>query len=658
MKRTRVASVGLSGAGPWGVNGLPIVKRTNHLRQYEILATAGVTSILNLPLRRADIAGVADHEVQAQRKLSVSLFGSLRVEGDGGVLGPRSFGGVKPKQVLEILLLKRGRPVPKDVLADLIWSENLPRNADATLATYVSVLRRELAKAMGCDTPVIVTSPGAYAIDFTVVDLDLDRFDQLLAAGSDMHPRLAQASMINALDLVVGDVLEDEPYAEWAMAERERYARAHLHALLDMVRSSIAADDFESAWTRVSQATRMDPMHEASHRLQMLVAYGRGDADGALAVYRRFAQRLEMQLGVDVSEDTKGLAGAIEKRMDVSELLGFPRRRDVLAPAEVTPAGPLPFLGRSHELRIVREQRSDAANGTCRIVVVRGERGCGKTRFLDEVKKEFTSWNVAAVSCTEIERSLHFATVASLLRCFEAWNDNATALRESLFNSPSDNNEMDLADAFAGLVASSGPTAIVVDDMQWADAASFDVLVEVAQRCENHAVLILGSWSSEDGDELALRWMSPNVDVELGPLTERELAPLGEPGLYEKTGGLPMFVAECFGTSGRRSSEASMSLSQSVVARWRAEGADAFNLLVMVAIHDGVVTAQQLATMMNRRRDGVESMLETFVQLGALVETRGGFDFRFPIVRNVLRRTLSPEGWRLARGRSAQRIEA
>jgi hypothetical protein len=49
--------------------------------------------------------------------MRIHLFGSLLLELGERRLGPRDFGGVKPKQVLEILLAARGRPVPKDRLA-------------------------------------------------------------------------------------------------------------------------------------------------------------------------------------------------------------------------------------------------------------------------------------------------------------------------------------------------------------------------------------------------------------------------------------------------------------------------------------------------------------------------------------------------------------
>jgi hypothetical protein len=47
--------------------------------------------------------------------LAVRMLGPLQVDGTHR-LGPRDFGGIKPRRLLEILLAARGRAVPKERL--------------------------------------------------------------------------------------------------------------------------------------------------------------------------------------------------------------------------------------------------------------------------------------------------------------------------------------------------------------------------------------------------------------------------------------------------------------------------------------------------------------------------------------------------------------
>src|SRR3954452_7806874 len=129
--------------------------------------------------------------------ISIRLFGRLSVEHGEQVLGPRDFGGVKPKQLLELLLLGHGLPVSKDRLADGLWGERLPRNVEATLETYVSVLRRSLGEQ---GRELVVTEPRAYRLSLDLVSLDVIEFDALLdRAAAAANTRAARACLEGAL---------------------------------------------------------------------------------------------------------------------------------------------------------------------------------------------------------------------------------------------------------------------------------------------------------------------------------------------------------------------------------------------------------------------------------------------------------------------------
>ena len=83
-------------------------------------------------------------------RLGIRMFGALSLETAHGVLGPGDLGGVRPKQVLEILVAARGRLVPTDRIAELLWDEPRP-GAAASIQTFVSVLRRHLTDELLVD---------------------------------------------------------------------------------------------------------------------------------------------------------------------------------------------------------------------------------------------------------------------------------------------------------------------------------------------------------------------------------------------------------------------------------------------------------------------------------------------------------------------------
>src|SRR5918996_1969102 len=171
-----------------------------------------------------DTRGAQNGRSEAPPALQVRLFGPLEIKDGARVLGPRDLGGSRPKQVLEILLAARGHRVPTDRLADLLWSEDLPQNAAGSLQTFVSVLRRHVTSNRDEARALVVTEAEAYRFATDMVDFDLDRFDELLERSAREPTGLARRSLEQALALVRGDVLEDEPYSTWALDRSIRLA--------------------------------------------------------------------------------------------------------------------------------------------------------------------------------------------------------------------------------------------------------------------------------------------------------------------------------------------------------------------------------------------------------------------------------------------------
>ena len=150
-------------------------------------------------------------------RLVIRIFGALEIVDGERILGSRDLGGVRPKQLLEILLAARGHQVPVDRIADLIWDAQRPDDIAASIQTFVSVLRRRLVADRARARQLVVTEAEAYRFATDAVDLDLDRFDELLERSAREPTRIARQSLEQALSLVRGEVLEDEPYALWAL---------------------------------------------------------------------------------------------------------------------------------------------------------------------------------------------------------------------------------------------------------------------------------------------------------------------------------------------------------------------------------------------------------------------------------------------------------
>ena len=148
----------------------------------------------------------------------IRLFGSLQIEDGQRWVGPDDLGGRKPKQLLEILLNERGRVVSKDRIVDLLWPDDLPQNAAATLDTYVSVLRRHLEPTIvrARDSRYLRRVHPGYLFDASEVEIDVDRFQALIVEGQ--HARdegdleRTDHAFATAIGFYRGAYLEDDTW--------------------------------------------------------------------------------------------------------------------------------------------------------------------------------------------------------------------------------------------------------------------------------------------------------------------------------------------------------------------------------------------------------------------------------------------------------------
>jgi DNA-binding SARP family transcriptional activator len=108
--------------------------------------------------------------------ISIELFGEVRVSRDGE---PCSKLQLKQRQILAILALSPGQPVPRERLADQLWDGAPPASYLATLDSYMCVLRRALRLEAGRSS-TLATTPAGFVLQLDDrVEIDLHWFHLL-----------------------------------------------------------------------------------------------------------------------------------------------------------------------------------------------------------------------------------------------------------------------------------------------------------------------------------------------------------------------------------------------------------------------------------------------------------------------------------------------
>jgi len=235
----------------------------------------------------------------------IQLFGRLEVRTRGVRLTGRDFGGIKPRHILALLALRGD--LHKAELTELLWSGQPPANHQATVESYVSLLRHRLDPASNARDSVITTRNGGYALMAERVRVDVATFDELVAAAAGRPAGRALRPLTAAAHLAGRPLLEDVEHPGWAAEARERYRSRLVVTLLDAGGHAVTAGDWQTALELADRAVRLDPSAERGWAIMMAAHRALGDRVAALRAYDRCRRQLAKDLGVEPSPETRAL---------------------------------------------------------------------------------------------------------------------------------------------------------------------------------------------------------------------------------------------------------------------------------------------------------------------------------------------------------------
>lgn len=244
------------------------------------------------------------------------------------MLEARDFGGRKPRQLFQLLLLAGGRVVPVDVLAVALWGDQAPADPSATLQHYASVLRRQLRRGAAWLPDVVVRERSGYRVDLRSLRLDVTAFEELAGRVCGRPPGLlatpeARRAMDDALALAGADLLEDEPADPALTALRARYRATCAQLALTAAGAALAARDAPRVVALTRQVLRRDPASEP-HCVLLMTALGLlGDPAAALAAYDACAEHLADRLGVDPLPRTRAVRDAVRDGLPGPDLVAL-----------------------------------------------------------------------------------------------------------------------------------------------------------------------------------------------------------------------------------------------------------------------------------------------------------------------------------------------
>src|ERR1700727_2666313 len=197
--------------------------------------------------------------------MEVRLFGELEALADGVPMPVR---GAKQRALLALLALHRGQPVSADRLIDVLWGDGQAAHPANALQAQIGQLRRTFGPA------AILTTEAGYALDLGPDEVDIVRFEQLVAQGrqlaADGEMALASAALGEALGLRRGEPLAEFAYAGFFDAERARLDEQTLVAIESRAGADLGLGRHGELASELEALCRKYPLRERLWELVIL----------------------------------------------------------------------------------------------------------------------------------------------------------------------------------------------------------------------------------------------------------------------------------------------------------------------------------------------------------------------------------------------------
>lgn len=422
------------------------------------------------------------------------------------VVGGRSYDlpAQKPVLLLVYLACRQGW-VGRDELVTLFWPEEDESVARHNLRTLLMRARRlPWAEALEAD-------PSRISLR---VDCDVHAFKDAIGRSD-----WAEAAELHRQPLLSGwSVRGAAGFEAWLELERESLLSVWRNASLMRAAELRAGGRHAEGASLLARYLAHDRLAEDVLGGYLEAAYQAGHRAEALVAYDRFADYLERELGLTPLPETSRLAEAI---------------RDGAALATTAPQGftrslpqalerPVRLVGRVEELKLL-------STSAARLLVVSGEPGVGKSRLVEEAAPD-AHWLRAQEGLKGVPFhpivGLVKERIHSLSELGRYREDLARLVPEVAPDIVPGALEPQIAkarlfEAVARALEGLG-TALVFDDLQWADDNTLEVLSLV---CSRGRVRCFGTYRS--GEVSAALHDLLRGERARGGLTELRLGPLG-----------------------------------------------------------------------------------------------------------------------------------
>jgi DNA-binding SARP family transcriptional activator len=628
-------------------------------------------------------------------RIRIELLGKLRFLFDQQLLA--SVNTHRLQSLLAYLVLHGDTAHSREHLAFLLWPESSESQARTNLRQLLHHLRRALP--VECSQLTADTQTVRWRFDGDCsIDVIEFKTAALRAASAEKKGDFtaAREALEEAAKLYQDDLLP-ELYDEWVQTRRERLRQQFAEILSRLAALLEAAGDYPMAIRHATRLIALDPLREPSYLSLMRLHVRNHDRPSALRVYHQCMRTLQRELGISPSKETQDLfTQALKSEAPPAAPAEPPSNAVVLPPL---------LVGRTREWERLLACWQGVTQGETHFALILGEPGIGKSRLAEELFQSclrFADGSAARARCYFAQGRLAYGPIAEWLRAEPMRLARARlpkpqlaeltrVLPEILVESPAIGPPQPLTESWqrrhlyealnAGFRNGAKPLLLLIDDLQWCDADSFEWLHSFFRSEASARTLVLGTARPEEtgrdhplaGLVSELRQAGRYSEFPLAPLNMEQTAALARQiagracdapflsNLYQATKGNPLFVVESVRASleDQGSKGAAPPRVQAVIAARLAQlSPAAYELAGIAAIIGRRFSFDLLAKATDWDEASLSSALEELWQR-RIVEGQGAgaYDYSHDLLREVAGAELSPVRQRSLHRRVAGALE-